>query len=1362
MLALLSIIVVAFLSSVSTDLSASKSYEDQVGARALADSAVNLVIAQIREASTQPKKAWISQPGLIRTFSEAPASGGAGKPEKIFKLYSDTTMQETGAAASGFDPSNQANQPDQDWALKPNLYTDLNAPVSKGNAVVFPILDGNKMVSSNVNGQQAWIYDSDTDGKPDVEGFSVDSSKVKYSGGVPSPYNNPVPMPVKWLYMLKDGTLVPAKERPGGYDVEVGGSTKVTKTNPIIARVAFWTDDETCKVNINTASEGTYWDTPTAVSYPASGNWTSPDFDPKYMCESDLAWRQAAQREYQRYPGHPATTCLSTVLGSALSKALSPVVPANPRSQDRSRLVLAITDIVPRITDDTKPTAGKGPFSSMAGTRRPPTGAGTADETVFATAQKVPIDSDRLFATPDELFFRVATSAELADSTLNGRKSQEKDTALSKVSADDLKALVNRSRFFLTATSKAPELNVFNKPRITVWPINVDPAKRTTADRLFAFCGSIGNYVAGSIPKTTKIDAPIFFFSRDKYNLQSNDLPTGGTVRNNQLMTYLQTLTDSPFPGFAGQTFRQKYGDDRDQILMEMFDYIRCTNLLDLSEATSASSKVSTAYSMPTPTSPDDLKTSDRKGGMVVPIANPTTKLRGFGRMATISEMGLVLIKTFENTATPTQTKLELTLIPELFCPMAGYTAMADDISLKFTGLENITVSVGGRAPITPFAQPPGGIPGKPVTHEMYLPGRIPNGAGRSSKIGGYMGIGTLFELANRYPASPTNTETPTMPPNAHFQVDARSGEFITISGAFKVEVYCNSTKTLASESTRPLQTFTFNLPLQEMPIPRFSGVGGSNVQELTKPVGSGASAYPSAGYAGKGYRMTAGGANGTAPQAQKLQVNWSVKNPPGTAGTMFTFEDMIRSLVLNGTTESGKPIMGDVRLVAAKSDIPSSYFVPAKNYTNRNVLQAHSLRKSFFASASICPLPGGVSGTLIPVTQTVDHSNPAFPAEQMVDPSFAPDMPNGVSEVKNSLGYPGDWDNGPALMQDGPFVNKADEGVPPASFQTIPYIQSFYDADSQDAASGTFFSPNRLIPSPVMFGSLSTGVKRGYPWQTLLFRPDVNYLPGNGKHPGGTSSGTFLPDHLLLDLFWMPVVEPYAISEPFATSGKINLNYQIAPFTYIKRDTGVRAVLKSTMITALNPDDKAGGAPFLNGYKNPSDPSGSNKGVNTRIAVNLDETMSLIDKSRFSQNKPFIAASEICDIPLVPQGITSAGLSSFWTTHKLTGDNSLERPYATIYPRLTTKSNSYTVHVRVQTLKKAPADVDQAVFKDGRDQVLSEFRGSFVIERYLDANTAGFYGGDGKVIPSGGEINSNAVLGPYKFRVVSSKQFGL
>jgi len=264
-------------------------------------------------------------------------------------------------------------------------------------------------------------------------------------------------------------------------------------------------------------------------------------------------------------------------------------------------------------------------------------------------------------------------------------------------------------------------------------------------------------------------------------------------------------------------------------------------------------------------------------------------------------------------------------------------------------------------------------------------------------------------------------------------------------------------------------------------------------------------------------------------------------------------------------------------------------------------------------------------------------------------------------------------------------------------------------------------------------------------------------------------------------------VAEPYAVSEPFATAGKINLNQQIAPFTNIKRDTGLRAVMKSVKISALNPNqpDGAGGV-YSQRYKlcgtvGLGGSSGGGRGVVVRRNIDLDNTMKQIT-DRYATNKPFVSASEICDIPLIPQELptvaamqphVSAGfstatplaqfdslLTSFWSQHKLTGDNSLERPYSYIYPRLTTRSNSYTVHVRVQTLPRSTRNSGY-VLKATQNQPTGEFRGSFLIERYLDANSANIVdsAGNPKSVPASGDTTGLA-LGPYRFRVVSSRQF--
>ena len=56
-----------------------------------------------------------------------------------------------------------------------------------------------------------------------------------------------------------------------------------------------------------------------------------------------------------------------------------------------------------------------------------------------------------------------------------------------------------------------------------------------------------------------------------------------------------------------------------------------------------------------------------------------------------------------------------------------------------------------------------------------------------------------------------------------------------------------------------------------------------------------------------------------------------------------------------------------------------------------------------------------------------------------------------------------------------------------------------------------------------------------------------------------------------------MPTVEPFPISDPFSTMGKVNLNYEMMPFTHVKRATALHAVLKSERLLAIpnqNADD--------------------------------------------------------------------------------------------------------------------------------------------------------------------------------------------
>ncbi len=141
-----------------------------------------------------------------------------------------------------------ADVPAATWVNDVTSWTDLNAPVQTPNGTnVYPIVDPG--ATNTVTGPS---------------GFSVTSAP----NATP---NQPIPMPIRWLYVLEDGSLVAPSG--SGATATVPGETA---SNKIVGRIAFWTDDDTCRVNINTASTGTFWDVrglipPTLRAFPFRG-----------------------------------------------------------------------------------------------------------------------------------------------------------------------------------------------------------------------------------------------------------------------------------------------------------------------------------------------------------------------------------------------------------------------------------------------------------------------------------------------------------------------------------------------------------------------------------------------------------------------------------------------------------------------------------------------------------------------------------------------------------------------------------------------------------------------------------------------------------------------------------------------------------------------------------------------------------------------------------------------------------------------------------------------------------------------------------------------------------------------------------
>jgi uncharacterized protein (TIGR02600 family) len=312
------------------------------------------------------------------------------------------------------------------------------------------------------------------------------------------------------------------------------------------------------------------------------------------------------------------------------------------------------------------------------------------------------------------------------------------------------------------------------------------------------------------------------------------------------------------------------------------------------------------------------------------------------------------------------------------------------------------------------------------------------------------------------------------------------------------------------------------------------------------------------------------------------------------------------------------------------------------------------------------------------------------------------------------------DFDNGTGIAPDGAYWNKPDDVAQQWDGTVPPYFsKNIWDGVVNSPLKETI-APNQMIPSAVMFGSIPSAAFSGLQWTTYLFRPDITpggHLGAADRTMAGNLAGA-PPDHVILDWFWMPVVQPYAVSEPFSTAGKININYQIAPFSYIRRATGLHAVMQSERILSI-PNGKG------TVYKNYNSASG-----NTGWRNPIDIPATLVQwEDKYRKGELFRNASEICEQFLVPanKGISAttapalrSAMTSFWNNHRLTGDNVLEKPYANIYPRLTTNSNHYRVHFLLQTLKPARS-ADPGVWEEGRGEITGELQGDALVERAID-----------------------------------------
>ncbi len=798
--------------------------------------------------------------------------------------------------------------------------------------------------------------------------------------------NNPAPMPVQWLYLLKDGTLT-SPDQPAAGTAATTATWKATSdpskipttTNPIVGRIAFWTDDETSKLNVNTASEGSFY------AFPHS-NSPMEMLGPPKVKAFGYSISPPATGEHNRYPGHPASTCLSVALGSWFDAKGSPAPTAYTSVTSDQAYLSALqnyTTLLPRIQ-----------FGGSKG--------GTIDASDPKSGYTtVTLDKDRLFASTDELMFDQSRNPIPQIQNIN----------------------LERLKFFLTASSRAPELTPFNTPKVSMWPQWKAQADRTAAGAtrgLLAFCSTFGQ--PNSDPTALASTRCEYFVQRTSKTSHTSTTLDWSIPRNQLLANYVYKLGSNPIPGYgAAFVSNAKYTPENfSNLVLESLDFIRSNvSKLDFS--------VGEGYVAPM------VATAGLPG-----ITKTTGPMKGLGDYPVITQVALGqgnLPGSKPGANIPTAFLVFDTFFPSLTMPGANPT-----INVQIQNAENL------------------GVPG--------LSGTVNYGLWdwKNNKTQTMRGWGrSLNNPAGGYYSYPYDPSKPSM------MIGSAMGQpavFVFTDGA-----------------GNPIQRLSVRFPQTQVPSPADGQAMGS-------------------------LWYTYGG---------QVSSMFSL-----TSDKACSVRSMECGFAAGGTTGG---LRGDWRSLAAIYDWTANtanagqakdLFTKTLHYSDQpDWSQAHTLRMcNWYDSRTREPTVG--NGVASPCTTTTTGTLTSLLVNTDYADYNAPCTPFMMTAPTMANGQPGDWDTGPGLQPDGPYINPVEQTF---SIQEGYGLYFNPDTTAQDA-NGLAFSPNRAVASPVRFGSLPTGISTTTPkpWQTLLFCPNpagrmapASATPSSADHPGFAT----LTDHV-------------------------------------------------------------------------------------------------------------------------------------------------------------------------------------------------------------------------------------------------------
>ncbi len=1430
---LMTILVVSFFNMARSEKITSLGSVEMQRVLNVRDTALNFVVAQIREGTTlrtaTENTIWSSGPGWIQTY----ATQNKGL-NRIYKLYSSDKL-----IIKDIDPFRGEELIDEiedeipvTWNENLDRFVDLNRPTLTGSSLLADssAQEKAKKLSYPVADPRRYDGIDNDDSKENTEGFTYGKNQVVQvvPNGV-DPRTQKLAMPLKWVYLLEDGTMGTIDSNKNFDTLTEGGTgERPSKAIPIVARVAWWADDESCKINVNTASVPVPWDTPLTTSN-----------EDKYYADF-----QPVEGEYQHYPAHPAQVDLTAVFfpGRRYQPPLISQIPlGSKKSLLRQEDANLIWNIAPYISEKSG------------------TSGGTVKTNVTSPLGVVTDDDDHLYASFQEMYFK----AQKVDNDL----SRQREDVTERDSQGNFLKRLEQSKFFLTHRSHAPEMTVWGTPRICMFPIvtdvekhiaqagadiskplpaDIDPYEVTLATNAnLRFTGKSSDAAKKFVPyyfrrTRTNQDSrhqawvggaandprlktnsqlleylkfivanfpagyPELDSSRTVYTDFSKKYPAPVVVQVNPDKTQLANLSLSPhrtaFRGNAEATTTTTGGyigdaSDRTQILWSMIDKIRATNLNSPMLDPNAVSSGGVTTGICGCTRLNGNTGEDHNSSLGVALTDNVITPKGAGRTLGVASATLLInnvaVKrgTLVTPATTDVTNLVTQAVrgKDLWNVAAGQAPPPVVILVQLGLIVQGFAQQHGWGPMLPrfgyalgvFPPINSGTPFNPVGANSLSPLQVVGGGSSGNDFlpwgtldNSYKGEGNFKTSGILGPPSSRTIPWGGMMGSRHWSAGTITSQItagdmtlfppLIIEGEALQVLYQNAGRLLrlyvfdgtSDSDSNIIQSIDLTPFTDAVSVP---GVPtGLNLANIIKRNVFGASDGPAHPANNLGlwptrgvtaitwtvphgdYRLT------TTPIRVKEKVFVPMTTNEHTAveatndGKYFVYRDAkLKSNTIGAgntiTTASGSRLMH----IPATASFPVDSFTPPLN----PAVLGHS------------SLVGNTGKNTPESNRSRQFTHGRLDGVATSNPTTTPPVPfRGSSDPLET----GDFDNGTGPCPDGPYANHTDDGDWRPAGGGVPYFSpsSLTTQLTPPVKAISNRIAYRTVRSPVDFGSIPTGVNARVPWQTLRFRPDPGmHNPSNILTTLPTSSSAkaieddfsdrAMPfsnfcgpkDHMLLDAFWMPIVYPWAISENFSTKGKINLNQQIYPWLYIQRTTALHALLRSERMGAIPTD-------AVNDYKSPTSSETS-----YRFWINAKETIKQLVDFRYRGVSPentqfklpfnsFRSASEVCELWLVPEdNITGgsnpklpdmwgggSGSTNFWLDHLLTGDNMRERPYSNIYPKTTTRSNVFTVHLIAQTLKKSEgSDAKRFDSVIGNDQVTAEWRGSAMVERVLN-----------------------------------------